>query len=654
MVYAQFCCLFFKDRHYGPDKPPQRIVASQEEEEEEEEGEDEEDELQQKHSRIDLREGREVEARLRYRDMNRGRLEVQEEDKELDEILNVKANEEAFTEERKSLRNWHGSGSENSNRSPMIQVPLGADEDEEEDDFILHDHHRLKRSDHYSSFSSSAPARRSTSAREVEPASRRAVMQDILSAKIPLVTVNKRVLGETSGHASGSNMGLPSVVGVREAIGSNVAFGSEKDVVKIDFMAQVRQEAARQVGQEHLERLGNKPSKDLETKFNGYKFKKIRKAGEGGFSTVWQVRGPFAAPDPLHPGQYIDVPESEQAYFAMKQVTLKKMEKISREEVLEECNLLQSLAGKKNNEDFILRFFGWKSSTGSLKILLELGEHDFNHILREGRLSRQQIMQYWHQMLEAVHFTHEEGNIVHTDLKPANFLMANGRLKLIDFGIAQKIPVGTIHIKRDAMIGTPNYMAPETVKAVKEARKESRDARVYKAGKASDVWALGCIFYQMVYYRPPFEAFHGDEKLKEILDPKHVIQYPTHRPAPPYPDDDDNEVKEDLEEQEVMEKVVEDMINVMHLTFIYDPQERVTIPQLLNHPFLQTLYNNASRYRKNKREETITMSRATLKEILCKIYAFTRSGELQEDDLDERGDMLFDNIRDKQHQIAAP
>ncbi|PWN31962.1 uncharacterized protein FA14DRAFT_126844, partial [Meira miltonrushii] len=136
-----------------------------------------------------------------------------------------------------------------------------------------------------------------------------------------------------------------------------------------DFMTLVREEAARQANAPFLEQLSAKPSKDLETKFNGYKFKKIRKAGEGGFSTVWVVRGPYAAPDPLNPGAYIDVAEQDQAYFAMKQVTLKKMEQVSREEVLEECNLLQTLASKRNNEDFILRFFGWKSSTGSLKIL---------------------------------------------------------------------------------------------------------------------------------------------------------------------------------------------------------------------------------------------------------------------------------------------
>ncbi|PWN31963.1 kinase-like protein [Meira miltonrushii] len=226
-------------------------------------------------------------------------------------------------------------------------------------------------------------------------------------------------------------------------------------------------------------------------------------------------------------------------------------------------------------------------------------------------------------MLQAVHFTHEEGNIVHTDLKPANFLMANGRLKLIDFGIAQKIPVGTIHIKRDAMIGTPNYMAPETVRAVKEGA----PSRVYKAGKASDIWAMGCILYQMVYSRPPFEAFHGDDKLREILDPNHKIDFSS--------DEEDDETE--------LESVDEDLIDVLRLTLTYSALDRVTIPQLLQHPLLRPL--------EQQHKLTVPMSRTMLRDVLRKMYAFARSGELNEENLDARTDALFDNMVLRRQQM---
>lgn len=55
-------------------------------------------------------------------------------------------------------------------------------------------------------------------------------------------------------------------------------------------------------------------------------------------------------------------------------------------------------------------------------------------------------------MLEAVHVIHEE-KIVHSDLKPANFVLVKGDLKLIDFGIANAIANDTTNIQRDHQVG---------------------------------------------------------------------------------------------------------------------------------------------------------------------------------------------------------
>lgn len=55
-------------------------------------------------------------------------------------------------------------------------------------------------------------------------------------------------------------------------------------------------------------------------------------------------------------------------------------------------------------------------------------------------------------MLEAVQAVHME-NVVHTDLKPANFVLVKGRLKIIDFGIAKAIANDTVNIQRDSQVG---------------------------------------------------------------------------------------------------------------------------------------------------------------------------------------------------------
>ena len=64
--------------------------------------------------------------------------------------------------------------------------------------------------------------------------------------------------------------------------------------------------------------------------------------------------------------------------------------------------------------------------------------------------------------VQAVDTIHED-RIVHSDLKPANFLMVEGVLKLIDFGIAKAISSDTTSIARESQVGTLNYMSPEAI-----------------------------------------------------------------------------------------------------------------------------------------------------------------------------------------------
>ena len=64
--------------------------------------------------------------------------------------------------------------------------------------------------------------------------------------------------------------------------------------------------------------------------------------------------------------------------------------------------------------------------------------------------------------VQAVHTIHE-ARIVHSDLKPPNFLVVEGTLKLIDFGIAKAIQSDTTSIARETQVGTINYMSPEAV-----------------------------------------------------------------------------------------------------------------------------------------------------------------------------------------------
>ncbi|UNI14987.1 Dual-specificity kinase [Purpureocillium takamizusanense] len=230
--------------------------------------------------------------------------------------------------------------------------------------------------------------------------------------------------------------------------------------------------------------------------------------------------------------------------FALKRVSLENADETTIKGYKGEIDLL----GKLSSVDRVIKLFDHEMNSEKqvLTLLMEMGELDLNKLLA----SRQNpeaakfdpvfVRCYWKEMLECVQSVHQY-DIVHSDLKPANFVLVRGRLKLIDFGIANAIQTDeTVNVHRETQIGTPSYMSPESLMDSNNPRGGRLPGRpkLMKLGKPSDIWSLGCILYQMVYGLPPFGHIANPmARCQAIVNWDHHIDFPSRAmggvPVPP-------------------------------------------------------------------------------------------------------------------------
>ncbi|WP_433619575.1 Stk1 family PASTA domain-containing Ser/Thr kinase [Dactylosporangium sp. CA-139114] len=110
----------------------------------------------------------------------------------------------------------------------------------------------------------------------------------------------------------------------------------------------------------------------------------------------------------------------------------------------------------------------------------------------EGRLMPRRALEITADICAALEFSHRHG-IIHRDIKPGNVMLTQtGQVKVMDFGIARALASGaTTMTQTSAVIGTAQYLSPE------QARGEPVDAR-------SDVYATGCVLFELLCGHPPF------------------------------------------------------------------------------------------------------------------------------------------------------
>jgi len=258
---------------------------------------------------------------------------------------------------------------------------------------------------------------------------------------------------------------------------------------------------------------------------NGRVYLRLALIGRGGTSKVYKV---LAIDD-----------KNEGETYALKKIKLSKTDISSLSCYQNEISLLERLRGNPSIIQLVDSEVNLDEKV--IYMVMEHGEVDLNVKLQSQRggsntssgapsgLCYNFIRLTWMNMLEALHSIHEE-RIVHGDLKPANFLFVKGKLKLIDFGIAKAISNDTTNIMRDSQVGTLNYMSPESINDTNHSAGAKPTIGLpgmkFKQGRASDIWSMGCILYQMVYGKTPFADLNPWKKIQTISDPNHSIEFP--------------------------------------------------------------------------------------------------------------------------------
>src|SRR5579885_2702408 len=115
-----------------------------------------------------------------------------------------------------------------------------------------------------------------------------------------------------------------------------------------------------------------------------------------------------------------------------------------------------------------------------------------DYLLRHKRLTLEETASFLNQIASALQYAHDHG-VVHRDVKPSNILLRqDGYAYLVDFGLAKAMQATEVLTSAGAMVGTPEYMAPEQSNGISDYR--------------SDIYSLGIILYQMLTGQLPFLA----------------------------------------------------------------------------------------------------------------------------------------------------
>ena len=250
----------------------------------------------------------------------------------------------------------------------------------------------------------------------------------------------------------------------------------------------------------------------------------------------------------------------------LKEYAIKVLDKrhIIKEKKVKYVNIEKDTLNRLTDHPGVVRLYYTFQDERSLYFVLDLasGGELLGVLKRLTTFDEECTRFYGAQVLDTIDHMHARG-IVHRDLKPENILLDdNMHTKITDFGTAKILdapgrprqpsdavplpgnPMDGAEDAKKSFVGTAEYVSPELL--------DNRDA-----GKPCDLWAFGCIIYQLLAGRPPFKAANEYLTFQKILS----LQYTFPPGFPP--------VARDLVER----------------LLVLDPDRRLTIDHIQNHEF---------------------------------------------------------------------